>query len=155
MREAVEPTPASPAEDTSASVAPVAESAGPRASETQAEPNTEAEAEAPTPLPPKDREPADPDIERALDLIATSGLRFVDQSTDADSPPTEYSAAEFSSMLRTKWEWIGYDIIELDPWLAAIASRSFKSNLPYLVVLDATSQPELRAWLNPLLEQSD
>jgi hypothetical protein len=102
--------------------------------------------EAPAPL--TERPPADPAITKALDLINASGLRFIDQADDEDSKPSEYTAEQFASMLRTKWDWIGYDISELDPWLEEIASRSFKTNLPYQVVLGDGTSIELRAWLD-------
>ncbi|PRP97121.1 hypothetical protein ENSA5_35060 [Enhygromyxa salina] len=113
----------------------------------------EAEAGAASKL--ADRPPADPAIDKALDLISASGLRFVDQADGEDSDPSEYTAEQFASMLRTKWEWIGYDLIELEPWLDEIAARSFKSNLPYLVVLADGSTVELSAWLAQQLAESE
>jgi hypothetical protein len=101
--------------------------------------------EAPAPL--TERPPADPAITKALDLISASGLRFIDQAADEDSKPSEYTAEQFASMLRTKWDWIGYDISELEPWVEEIASRSFKTNLPYQVVLGDGTSVELRGWL--------
>ena len=109
--------------------------------------------DAPPPLP--ERPPADPEIARALDLISASGLRFIDQAEDAQSRPSEYTAEQFSGMLRSKWDWLGYDITSLDPWLDEIASRSFKTNLPYLVVLDGGTTTELRPWLQARIEQSE
>ncbi len=103
-------------------------------------------------LPERPR--ADPDIERALDLISASGLRFVDQSDEPDERPNEYTAEQFAGMLRTKWDWIGYDLTELDPWLDSIASRSFKSNLPYQVVLANGTTSEFRPWLDAQLHEN-
>jgi hypothetical protein len=99
--------------------------------------------------PPKRRErpTPDPGIEATLTTIANSGLRFIDQAEDPDSRATEYSAAEFVDMLRSKWDWIGYDITAPDVFIREIATRSFKTNLPYLVVLQDGTTIELQAWL--------
>jgi hypothetical protein len=96
----------------------------------------------------RERAKPDPVIAETLDLISASKQRFIDQAEDKDSRPTEYTAEQFASMLRSKWDWIGYDIIELEPWLDEIATRSFKSNLPYLVVLEDGSTTEFRGWLD-------
>lgn len=100
--------------------------------------------------PPKLRERPKPDpaIAVTLDMIAASGRKFIDQAEEAESRPTEYTAEQFASMLRSKWDWIGYDIVALDPWLDDIATRSFKSNLPYLVVLEDGRTTEFRTWLD-------
>lgn len=100
-----------------------------------------------------ERPPADPAIERALELIGNSGLRFIDVPNDPDKAPTEYTAKQFASMLRTKWDWLGYDLTELKPWLDEIATRSFKTNLPYQVLLADGSATELRSWLDAQLAQ--
>lgn len=96
----------------------------------------------------RERPKPDPVIAVTLDLISASGRKFIDQAEDAESRPTEYTAEQFASMLRSKWDWIGYDIVEIDPWLDEIATRSFKSNLPYLVVLDDGTTTEFRTWLD-------
>jgi len=105
---------------------------------------------APVVLP--DRPRADPDIERALDIISASGLRFVDPPSDPDARPNEYTAEQFAAKLRTKWDWIGYDLTELDPWLDEIATRSFRTNLPYQIELANGTTGELRAWLDQQLQ---
>lgn len=109
--------------------------------------------EAPPPL--AERPLADPAITKAIDLIGVSGLRFIDQAADEDSKPSEYTAEQFAGMLRSKWEWIGYDICELDAWIEEIATRSFKSNLPYQVVLSDGTNVELRGWLDQQLAASE
>jgi hypothetical protein len=96
----------------------------------------------------RERPKPDPAIAATLDLISASKQRFIDQAEDKDSRPTEYTAEQFASMLRSKWDWIGYDIIEPQQWLDEIATRSFKSNLPYLVVLEDGSTIEFRGWLD-------
>ena len=126
-------------------------------------------AEAPPPAPPLAAEPppvatdevsgkalperprADPDIERALDLIGASGLRFVDRPSEPDGRASEYTAEQFAAMLRTKWDWIGYDLTELSPWLDGVATRSFKTNLAYQVVLADGTTTDLRPWLDAQL----
>jgi hypothetical protein len=101
-----------------------------------------------TPTKFRERPKPDPAIAVTLDMISASGRNFIDQADGVDSSPTEYTAEQFASMLRSKWDWIGYDIADLDPWLDEIATRSFKSNLPYLVVLDDGSTTEFRTWLD-------
>ena len=117
----------------------------------EVDPNPASEPEVERePLP--ERAPADPGIERALDLIASSGHTFLDPAEDEDEDATVYTAEQFASMLRSKWDWIGYDLTEVEPWLDEIATRSFKTNLPYLVQVDGQGDPvELRTWLDPQL----
>jgi hypothetical protein len=98
-----------------------------------------------------ERPPADPEIERALNLIGASGLRFIDSRSDPNERPSEYTAEQFASMLRTKWDWLGYDLTTIEPWLDEIATRSFKTNLPYLVVLADGTSHEFRPWLDQQL----
>ena len=101
-------------------------------------------------LPERPR--ADPAIERALDLINQSGLRFIDPADEPDERPGEYTAEQFAAMLRTTWDWIGYDLTELEPWLDGVATRSFKTNLAYQVVLADGTTSELRPWLDAQLQ---
>jgi hypothetical protein len=96
----------------------------------------------------RERPKPDPAIAVTLDLISASKRRFIDQADGEDSRPTEYTSEQFASMLRSKWDWLGYDIVTLEPWLDDIATRSFKSNLPYLVVLEDGSTVEFRGWLD-------
>ena len=107
------------------------------------------EAEPTVVLPERPR--ADPDIDRALDRISASGLRFVDPPSEPDARPSEYTAEQFAAMLRTKWDWIGYDLTELEPWLEQIATRSFKTNLAYQVLHTDGTMQELRPWLDAQL----
>jgi hypothetical protein len=100
-------------------------------------------------LPERPR--ADPDIERALDLVGASGLRFIDPPSEPDEAPDEYTAEQFASMLRTKWDWLGYDLTELQPWLDEIATRSFKTNRPYRVMHADGTTTEFRPWLDAQL----
>ncbi|WP_146157730.1 DUF5329 family protein [Enhygromyxa salina] len=132
---------------------PPAASVPPAAPSVSAASDDPAAAEPPAPV--AERPPADPAITKAIDLIGGSGLRFIDQADDDDSKPSEYTAEQFASMLRTKWDWIGYDIAELDTWLEEIGSRSFKTNLPYQVVLTDGTHVELRGWLDQRLAASD
>jgi hypothetical protein len=107
------------------------------------------------PTPMVERPPADPAITKAIDLVGASGLRFIDQAADETSDPSEYTAEQFAGMLRKKWDWIGYDICELDPWLDEIATRSFKTNLPYQVVLADGTSADVRGWLDQQLAASE
>lgn len=102
----------------------------------------------------RERPKPDPAIAVTLDMISASGREFIDQADGEDSRQTQYTAEQFASMLRSKWDWIGYDIAELDPWLDEIATRSFKSSLPYLVVLDDGTTSEFRPWLDTQREQA-
>ena len=122
-------TPASgPASSAESRVA--AASVGAAASEAELEGE---QTEAPPPL--AERPLADPAITKAIDLIGASGLRFIDQAADEDSKPSEYTAEQFAGMLRSKWEWIGYDICELDAWIEEIATRSFFSHVARVIVM--------------------
>ncbi len=96
----------------------------------------------------------DAEIERALALIRDSGLYFFapdDEAPDDIAAATEYTSHQFASMLETKWSWIGYDLHELDPWLTEIATRSFKSNLPYEVRTADGQLREVGPWLREQL----
>lgn len=151
-----EPMRRPPGDTSSASEPPPALSATSGVSETGAGAGPSADDEEPPPLP--ERPPADPAIERAIDLIASSDLTFLDPPAEdeEDGEPTVYTAEQFASMLRTKWDWIGYDIVELEPWLDEIACRSFKTNLPYLVRVEGQAEPvEVRTWLAPQLRSPD
>ena len=105
----------------------------------QAEAAEDAEAQQPT------RPPADPAIEAALTTISASGLRFY--VPDDEAAPTEHTAEQFASMLRSKWDWLGYDITELEPWLEEIATCTFTGKRPYLVEVAPGQRIELRRWL--------
>lgn len=90
----------------------------------------------------------DPEIDRALELIRTSGLRFL--APEPDSPEgegDEYTAEQFASMLETKRDWIGYDITKFEPWLREIATSSFLDRVAYRVVLDDGTTREFQPWL--------
>jgi hypothetical protein len=113
----------------------------------QAPAPSEAGIETEAPPIKRERPKPDPEIEALLDIISHSGRRFIDQAEDSDSRPTQYTAEQFASMLRSKWDWLGYDIVDPDLWLDEIATRSFKTTLPYLVVLDGATV-ELRGWLD-------
>src|SRR5690606_18856901 len=125
--------------------------AGPQATGETGEPGDTPEPDARPLVVLPERPRADPDIDRALDLIGRSGRRFIDPPEDPDARPTEYTAEQFAAMLRTKWDWLGYDLTELEPWLDEIATRSFKTNLPYQVVLADGTSSELRPWLDQQL----
>lgn len=89
----------------------------------------------------------DPRIDHAVERIRTSKLRFLAPDPDDAASPDEYTAEQFASMLESKRDWIGYDIMQFDPWLDEIASASFLDRVPYLVVLEDGTTRELRAWL--------
>ena len=67
----------------------------------------------------------------------------------------EYTSREFADMLRKKWEFLGADIHDLDAFIEEIASDSFATMEPYLVVHpDGTEEP-FRAWLEATLAERD
>jgi hypothetical protein len=100
-----------------------------------------------------ERPPADPEIEHALELISASELVFLDPASEPGETSTEYTGKDFASMLRTKWDWIGYDLVVRDAWLDGVATRSFKTNHPYQVVLANGTTTEFRPWLEAALAQ--
>lgn len=109
----------------------------------------------------------------ALLLIERSDLKFVAPprkqvtlGSHARRPPRagpvrkkpkrkEYTSREFADMLRKKWEFLGADIHDLDTFIEEIASDSFATMEPYLVVhADGTEEP-FRAWLEATLAQRE
>ena len=128
---------------------PRAERPQPKAPRAPKDESTEDETDSETqaaPLP--ERAPVDPAIEQTLELISSSGLRFYVPDDDPETRPTEYTAEQFASMLSQKWDWVGYDLVTLEPWLDEIATSSFKTQLPYLVELDKGRRVALRPWLD-------
>jgi hypothetical protein len=92
------------------------------------------------------------DIDFSLSVIESSGLGFL--APHEDKAATHYTAGEFARMLRRKSKWLGPDLNELDPWLDEIASRSFKTDLPYQVQLEGGEVVELRPWLDEQLAKA-
>jgi hypothetical protein len=110
----------------------------------------------------------------ALLIIERSDLKFVAPprkqvtfSSNAKRPgrPTatpkkkpkakEYTSREFADMLRKKWEFLGADIHDLDAFIEEIASDSFATMEPYLVVHpDGTEEP-FRVWLEATLAERE
>lgn len=109
----------------------------------------------------------------ALLLIERSDLKFVapprkqvSLASNARRParPTvakkkpkakEYTSREFADMLRKKWEFLGADIHDLDAFIEEIASDSFATMEPYLVVHPDGTQEPFRAWLEATLAERD
>lgn len=92
------------------------------------------------------------DVDFALSVVENSKLAFLAPHEDAE--PTVYTAREFARMLARKSTWLGPDLHELEPWLDEIATRSFKTDLPYQVRLDGGEVAEFRPWLDARLEQA-
>ncbi|MBL4689500.1 MAG: DUF5329 family protein [Nannocystaceae bacterium] len=63
-----------------------------------------------------------------------------------------YTGPEFADMLRKKWEFLGADIDELEPFIKEIASDSFASLAPYQVHLADGSQEPFEGWLRARLD---
>lgn len=64
----------------------------------------------------------------------------------------EYSGQEFATMLRKKWEFLGADIDELEPFIKEIASDSFASLEPYRVRHPDGTTEDFEAWLRAKLD---
>ncbi len=124
-----------------------------RLGELEARPKHESERpKAPSPRAKAPTAPVPVDIEYALEVVADSGLRFV--VVDAEKEPTVYEARNFSRLLRRKWRWIGSDIDVLETWLDEIATRSYKTDLPYQVELEGGRRVQLRPWLDAEIESA-
>lgn len=107
----------------------------------------------------------------ALLVVERSGLRFVAPPrkqlavpSSARRPPRpgsskrkpkrkEYTAREFADMLRKKWEFLGADIDDLDTFIEEIASDSFATMEPYLVVNADGNEEPFRPWLENRLAE--
>lgn len=101
-----------------------------------------------------------PSILDAFVVIERSGLEFVapprrSSNGELKGKPRLYTAAEFSSMLRKKWQFLGQDIHDLDGFIEEIASDSFATMEPYRVVQKDGSEEEFRAWLLRQLEAGE
>ena len=64
----------------------------------------------------------------------------------------EYTGQEFATMLRKKWEFLGADIDELEPFIKEIASDSFASLEPYRVRHPDGTTEEFEGWLRAQLD---
>jgi hypothetical protein len=105
----------------------------------------------------------------ALNVVEHSELRFVAPPRKAAAPKPnasrakpstgpkrkpkrkEYTGVQFAEMLRTKWEFLGADIEDLDTFIDEIASDSFASMVPYRVVLDDGREEDFGRWLRAQL----
>ena len=65
----------------------------------------------------------------------------------------EYSGRQFASMLRKKWEFLGADIDDLDMFIEEIASDSFATLEPYVVLHPDGEREEFQGWLQARLEE--
>ncbi|MCA9709203.1 MAG: DUF5329 family protein, partial [Myxococcales bacterium] len=133
------------------------------------------------PVPPADPEEARQAQEHArrlaildaLRIVETSDLQFVAPSRKAMNKPKprkgkpkttagmpskrkpkrkEYTGREFADMLRTKWEYLGADIDDLDAFVEEIASASFSSMVRYRVVLADGNEEDFATWLRLQLD---
>ncbi|MEM9458436.1 MAG: hypothetical protein AAGF11_29935 [Myxococcota bacterium] len=108
----------------------------------------------------------------ALRIVETSELRFVAPPRKAVAKPKprkgkpkpkrmgskrkpkrkEYTGPQFADMLRTKWEYLGADIDDLDTFVEEIASASFSSMVRYRVVRDDGAEEDFARWLRLQLD---
>jgi len=65
----------------------------------------------------------------------------------------EYTGGEFADMLRKKWEFLGADIDELEPFITEIATESFASLEPYRVRHADGATESFETWLRSELEK--
>lgn len=103
-------------------------------------------------------QPASLGILDALTIVERSSDTFVAPPRKLPGGKTkgkrkEYTAAEFAEMLRKKWEFLGADVRDLDTFVDEIASDSFSSMAPYLVVHADGREEEFRGWLMAQLDQ--
>jgi hypothetical protein len=87
----------------------------------------------------------------ALLIVEQSGLQFV--ATRPKNKEKVYDAHKFADMLRTKWDWLGADIDDLDHFIDEIASDAFATFEPYRVRHPDGREQEFRAWLRERLKE--
>lgn len=132
------------------------------------------------PVPPADPEEARQAQEHArrlaildaLRIVETSDLQFVapprrsivkPKGRKGKPKPTglgtkrkpkrkEYTGPQFADMLRTKWEYLGADIDDLDTFVEEIASDSFSSMVRYRVVRSDGDEEDFATWLRLQLD---
>jgi len=130
------------------------------------------------PAPPTDPDDARQAQEHARRLAILDALRIVENSEhlfvapprrvgtkpiESKPAPTtgarrtrkpkrkEYTGPQFADMLRTKWEYLGADIEQLDTFIDEIASASFTSLVRYRVVKANGSEEDFEEWLREQL----
>jgi hypothetical protein len=87
----------------------------------------------------------------ALLIVEQSGLQFV--ATRPKKKEKIYDAHKFADMLRTKWDWLGADIDDLDRFIQEIASDAFATFEPYRVRHPDGREQDFSAWLRARLEE--
>lgn len=94
---------------------------------------------------PDPREARTRSIPYVIRMIEQSDHEFV--APQRKGPPKVMAGPEFASMLRNKWQWLGRDINELEPFLDEIAGNAFSSMKPYRVRISEDEEVELRPWI--------
>jgi hypothetical protein len=128
----------------------------------------ELEHRPPPPTPPEEQREAEVHARRllildALAIVEHSKLKFVAPPRPGPVKPVgpakasfgpkrkpktkEYDGAQFADMLRTKWEFLGADIQDLDTFIEEIASDSFSGMVRYRVVHDDGREEDFGVWL--------
>ncbi len=102
-------------------------------------------------------QPASLGILDALMIVERSNETFVAPPRKLPSGKTkgkrkQYTSVEFAEMLRKKWEFLGADVRDLETFVDEIASDSFSSMSPYLVVHADGSEEPFRGWLRAQLD---
>lgn len=107
----------------------------------------------------------------ALMIVEKSESTFVVPSRRAAPTPTpkaekkklfkkrspkarEYNGNDFAAMLRKKWEFLGADIDDLEPFITEIASDSFASLEPYRVRHPDGTTEQFETWLRGQLDDT-
>lgn len=85
----------------------------------------------------------------ALVVVEQSELEFI--APQRKGKEKVYTAREFADMLRTKWDWLGSDIEDLDSFIAEIASESFAAFEPYRVRHPDGREQDFANWLRSQL----
>lgn len=115
-------------------------------------PMADAPKTGPKEVPVPEAEP--PSVEGAIDLIEQSGqLSFV--APREGELPTSYSGQDMAKMLRNKTTWLGADLTEVQPWIDGIATRSYRTYLPYEVHKPTGEVLPLATWLRAEFDLPD
>jgi hypothetical protein len=87
----------------------------------------------------------------AILIVEQSGLQFV--APLRKNKEKVYDAHKFADMLRTKWDWLGADIEDLDDFIDQIASDAFATFEPYRVRHRDGREQDFSGWLRARLKE--
>ena len=101
-------------------------------------------APPPPPGAPPPGAPVDP-IEALIRVVEGSEHTFY--APDGAGDEVAYDALAFAKMLRSKTNWMGSDLDDVDQWMREISGRSFRYDRPYEVATADGRRVEFLAWL--------